>query len=60
MVMFLGKTTEYWLELERQADTLNVPHLIREVASLRSKISFYESRIQDLSTFMKLKLEIRE
>ena len=55
---YYGETTEYWLELKRQADTLGVRHLIGEIATLRAKVSYYESRISGLSRFMDTNLEV--
>jgi hypothetical protein len=57
---FFGHNTEYWLELERQAKLENKCNLIEEIATLRSKVSFYESRIQQLTDFMKLNLEVKQ
>lgn len=56
---FLGQPIRYWLELKRIHEEKNDEHLIREIADLRSKVSFYESRISELSKFMKENLEVR-
>jgi hypothetical protein len=50
--MFLGEEYEFWLALKERADRLDATNLIREIAVLRSKVSFYESRIKAMSTFM--------
>ena len=49
--LFLGHTVKYWLELQQQVDTLNLKDMIREIAELRSKVSFYESRIKQMEMF---------
>jgi hypothetical protein len=46
---FLGHKPEYWLELQKKADELNVGDLIKEIARLRGKISLYESRIAEMN-----------
>ena len=48
---FLGHDTNYWLELEEQAQKLAVVKWIEEVAKLRAKVSFYESRILEMEEF---------
>lgn len=50
---FFGHPFSYWLELERlhEADVPDWHHsanLIEEIARLRGKISFYESRVKDM------------
>ena len=57
--IFLGHTFEYWLELQQIAVKDFKVDLIDEIAILRSKVSFYESRIQELSDFMTHNLEIK-
>lgn len=49
--LFLGKPPAYWLELEKQAKALHYDRLIAEIALLRAKVSFYESRIEEMSKF---------
>jgi hypothetical protein len=48
MDTFLGHTMEYWLELQKKAEELAVTDYIEEIAKLRGKVSFYESRIQQM------------
>ena len=43
---FLGHDPKYWLELEKYAKKLDITDFIEEIATLRGKISFYESRIK--------------
>ena len=49
--LYLGEPAEFWLELRRQADVGDTLALIREVASLRARCSFYESRIAQMDQF---------
>lgn len=58
-MIYLGKPAEYWLELQKQADLIGVSHLISELATLRAKLSFYEARINEMNSFMQLKLEVK-
>jgi len=53
-MLFLGKPVSYWEELDRQAQPLNCDRLIHEIAELRAKVSFYESRITEMSNFKRL------
>lgn len=52
---FLGHTIKYWLELEKKARQLNAVKLLEEIAELRGKVSFYESRLDEMDKFRKLK-----
>lgn len=53
METYLGHDAKYWLELEKKARELNVVDFIEEIVSLRGKVNFYESRIEQLANFMK-------
>lgn len=53
--LFLGHTPEFWLELEQRAINENRVSDINEIAELRAKVSFYESRIKDMNRMMDLK-----
>lgn len=62
-MLFLGQSTEYWIELQRQVEengpaAFSKERLIAEMAALRAKVSFYESRISELNQFMSSKLEV--
>lgn len=46
--LFLGHEAKYWLELEKKAEKLDVIDFIAEIAKLRGKIDFYESRIKQM------------
>lgn len=53
----LGHTLEYWSELNSRAEaitdgSLYLPRLLEEIAELRGKVSFYESRVKELHAFM--------
>ena len=53
-----GKPIAYWCELERlgkKAADLNAEHLILEIADLRAKVNFYESRIKEMNVIMERK-----
>lgn len=49
---FLGHPINYWLELERKTLQSGTTDLLQEIADLRSKVSFYESRIKQMKEFM--------
>lgn len=49
--LFLGHPISYWLELQKRADKLDVVDLLDEIAELRGKVSFYESRFDQIETF---------
>jgi len=57
--LFLGKPITYWLELNRKMEDLQLDKLIMEMATLRAKVSFYESRINEMEKFMRIKLEVK-
>jgi hypothetical protein len=40
--MFMGRSFDYWLELQRQADMLSISDVIEENARLRAKLLLYE------------------
>lgn len=39
---FMGKPLRYWLELDRQAQTLNYDSLVDQISVLRYKVDQYE------------------
>lgn len=49
---FLGHPIKYWVELERKQLQSGTSDLIQEIADLRGKVSFYESRIKQMKEFM--------
>jgi hypothetical protein len=61
--VFCGHPVSYWFELEKiindKSKDFNAEYLIREISDLRSKVSFYESRINELNIFMSMKKEIK-
>lgn len=52
--LFLGEKIPYWVELKAKAEKLDVCNYIKEIAELRAKVSFYESRIDEITTFKNL------
>jgi len=52
---FLGKSAEYWIELDRRLreDEPNAAKLLVEVVKLRGLVNFYESRIAEMATIMR-------
>ena len=50
---FLGHSAGYWIELEKKAEILDVADFIQEIADLRGKVNFYESRIRQMCLVMK-------
>ena len=57
--IFMGHTVAYWVELETGTFKKGTRELIEEIAELRSKVSFYESRINEISNFMNRNLEVK-
>lgn len=53
MTMFMGKPMSYWIELNTQAELKGVDGYIQENALLRAKVSFYESRIEQMHAHRK-------
>lgn len=60
---FFGKPISYWVEVQKQILNLNLEdqifenakirsEYIEEIANLRRKVSFYESRIKDMNRIM--------
>lgn len=54
--LFMGKPPSYWIELQVQAESLKAVTLIEEIAILRSKVSFYEARLDQMNEFRKCDL----
>ena len=55
MSEFLGHTLGYWIELDQRflrEQGMGAPALLQEIVELRSKVSFYESRIRQMATVM--------
>jgi hypothetical protein len=66
-MMIMGKPLEYWVDLQTQVEALDLDkQMVRnskqkqEIYGLRAKVSYYESKIQDLATFMKINLEVND
>jgi len=58
--MFLGHPISYWVEVQHQIERERAVDFIEEIAFLRAKVSFYEKRITDMSSFMLRRLETLE
>lgn len=53
---YLGRPMKYWAELQQRFEGqsgLEAAELLLEVAELRGKVSFYESRIKQMAEVMK-------
>ena len=48
---FLGEEIDFWLELKEKAEKLDKVDCVREIAYLRAKVSFYESRLDEINNF---------
>jgi hypothetical protein len=64
--VLMGEPIDYWLDLRSQVEALNMDAQMarnlkqkQEIYGLRAKVSYYESKIQDLATFMKINLEVK-
>lgn len=49
---YLGEEASFWQELKYKSDVLGVTDYIREIAKLRGKLDFYESRIKQMNDLM--------
>ena len=58
MEMFLGKTIEYWMQLEGDAKLNKTFDYFTEVVMLRAKVYFYESRLDEMNKLRSLKVEL--
>lgn len=55
--IFLGQSLQYWLELQHRFATeipLSSPDLLEEIVELRGRINFYESRIKDMHSMIRV------
>ena len=52
--LYMGHTPEFWLTLKEKADNLNAVKLLKEICELRGHVSYYESRIDELTAFKML------
>lgn len=48
---FMGRSLDYWQTLQAEAKNLRVTELIEEIAILRAKVAFYESRLDQMEQF---------
>lgn len=51
MQEFMGKPVSYWAELDREVKKLNLESLLKENASLRARVSFYEDKLKEMEQF---------
>lgn len=56
-----GETPDTWWEVMKNSKAAGADFMaaMREIAELRSKISFYESRIKAMNDFMKTRIEVK-
>lgn len=52
--LYMGYPTNYWAELQKKAEKLDVVKWLEEIAELRGKVSFYESRLDEIEDFRKV------
>lgn len=57
--LIFGHSAGFWLELLRLHENKEDIDFIEEIAMLRAKVSFYESRITAMNDFMVKRLEIK-
>jgi hypothetical protein len=48
---FLGHNMSYWLEVQKNIEKLDIVDYLKEIGDLRAKVSFYESRIDEMNKF---------
>jgi len=52
---FLGEPYEYWMELqkriERDPNSMEVKHLLKDLISANSKVLYYELQIQRMNNY---------
>jgi hypothetical protein len=65
--VLMGEPIDYWIDLRSQVEALSIDAQMarnlkqkQEIYGLRAKVSYYESKIQDLATFMKFNLEVND
>jgi predicted DNA-binding ribbon-helix-helix protein len=49
---FMGREFSYWTELQAQADTLNVTHLIQELAKAHAKLGYLEDHVRQMAQYV--------
>jgi len=49
--LFLGHPLEFWRELERRAEELNVVHLIEALSEANSKVRYYERMLDQINQY---------
>lgn len=52
---FLGHNIKYWVELQKRADELGVTDYLQEIANLRGKLEFCESRVSQMVEVLSVK-----
>ena len=50
---FLGHNLQYWIELQKRAESFDVVSLIEEIAELHGKVGYYERRLDEIEMFRK-------
>lgn len=55
--LYLGEKASYWLALKQRAEELDLVNLIREIADLHARVTFYEDRIKQMALLMNHKNE---
>lgn len=48
---FMGHEIGYWMELQKWVDINCYDTMIAEIASLRGRVSYYESRVEEMTKF---------
>lgn len=60
--LFAGKPAAYWIEMERRVKhelSFKAENLIVEIGRLRGRLSFLESRIEQINDFLKTEPTIK-
>ena len=57
--LFLGETVDYWLKLKSEFENKNLTFdYFKEVLALRIKVSFYESRLDEMNRIKNIKVDL--
>ena len=53
MDTFLGEKVGFWIALKERINKIDATDMMREIVSLRARVSFYESRFDETQKFQR-------